>query len=97
MALDYILNHMNTATADSVIRYVLTNVHSNGMRTLLDPQQGRYTYATQAEAEIALCQLLENNDEKSVWEFYGDPKLIQVRSCECWTEHFDPKGIWFDD
>ena len=75
---------------DSVTRYVVTKLDTSGTshRTLFDPQQGQYTYATAAEAQ-------SRADAFRTDRHCSDMQL-EVRACECWPAHFDPKGIWFD-
>ncbi len=81
---------MNTTT---VTRYVLTYVNKDGFRTLFGAAQGRNTHATQAEAEKRLAAVLSNNSANTLKAY----PHMQVRPCECWPVHFDPKGIYFDD
>lgn len=87
-------NRARCLAAGSVTRYVVTHMGRNGMRTLASPAQGRFTYATREEAESMLKAMLSNNSEDTLRSVYGFP--LEVRACECWPEHFDPKGIYFD-
>lgn len=86
--------------AGGVTRYVVTHFGRDGLRVLSFPAQGRYTFATRAEAEAAMAALLDvehnGNDLASV---YGPQAVgsFEVRTCECWPGHFDPKGIYFDN
>lgn len=83
-----------------VIRYVVTHVGEDGLRTLTFPAQGRNTFATRAEAEAAMRALLDvERNGNDIAGVYGAQAVgtFQVRPCECWPGHFDPKGIYFDD
>ena len=80
--------------AGSVIRYVVTHAGRDGLRTLTGPAQGRHTFATQAEAEQHLADMMRNNSRAVLESVYTLP--LEVRACECWPVHFDPKGIYFD-
>lgn len=77
-----------------VTRYVITHVDRNGMRTLAHPMQGRYTYATEAEATAALEAMLDNNSLDTLRAHFGLP--LEVRAVECYPGHFDPVRCWFD-
>ena len=78
-----------------VIRYVPTYInHRDGLRTLVRACQGRETFATQAEAQEwidamrgpeGLCKVFTPKEMES----------LEVRGCECWPGHFDPKGVYF--
>ena len=83
-------------TDDTVIRYVPTYVNKDGMRTLMRGAQGRFTFATQAEAATWMAQVTANNSAGSLQQAYGDNPQFEVRPCACWPGHFDPKGIYFD-
>lgn len=78
---------------DSVTRYVITHLGRHG-RTLIGPSQGRNTYATAAEAQAQLDAILKANTPERIAELWGEP--LQVRPCQCWPGHFDPKRVWFD-
>jgi hypothetical protein len=80
----------------TVVRFVVTHLDTKGNRTLLNPQQGRYTHATKEEAEQELANIKANNCEESIWELFGDPAAMEVRPCQCWNNHHDPVGIWFN-
>jgi len=80
--------------AASVIRYVVTHVNKDGMRTLVDKQQGQFTYATAALAQARLDAFTANNTPEQLAQYFGLP--LEVRPVECWPGHFDPKSIWFD-
>ena len=82
-------------TNDSVIRYVATYVHNHGMRTLMTSAQGRYTYATADEAQAWIDAVRKNNDQDTLIALWG-ADTFEVRPCECWPGHFDPKGVWFE-
>ena len=75
-------------------RYVVTHLNRQGMRTLADPQQGRYTYQTPEQAQARLDAILTNDSKKTLDQTFGFP--LEVRPVECWPVHFDPKGVYFD-
>lgn len=83
---------------DSVIRYVPTYINRDGVRELATPQQGRYTYATPAGAKRWIDEVTnpQTNSQSTLASVWGDNPRFEVRSCECWPTHFDPKGIYFD-
>jgi len=80
--------------SQSVIRYVVTHAGNNGLRTLAHAAQGRYTFATREEAEQAMRDMLQNNSRGALEAVFTLP--LEVRACECWPGHFDPKGVYFD-
>ena len=77
----------------SVTRYVVTHIGRDGMRTLADPQQGRYTHATAEDAQARIDALTQANGSRLA-ESFGLP--LEVRACECWPGHFDPQQVYFD-
>lgn len=83
---------------DTVIRYVVTKVDKNGMRTLAMAAQGRNTYASAEEAQTWLDAMRNSphNSAQTLQSVYGDVTKMEVRPCECWPVHFDPKGVYFD-
>lgn len=81
---------------NTVTRYVLTYVNKDGMRTLMQAAQGRFTYATEAEAVVDLLAIQQNSSARTLAEIWGTNPQFAVRPCECWPGHFDPVGIWFD-
>lgn len=84
---------------ESVTRYVLTHVNKHGMRTLTYGQQGRWTKATREEAEELREAFLAHNSDQRLRTIYGPQAVgtFEVRACECWPGHHDPKGIYFDN
>ena len=81
-------------TVNKMKRYVVTHINKDGMRTLAQPMQGRYTYETPDEAQSVMTALLTGNSMETIRELYGLP--FEVRSVEVWPGHFDPKTCWFD-
>ena len=81
-------------SSDEVIRYVLTYIGADGMRTLAEPMQGRYTFATELEAQGSLDTLLAANSIDQIRSIWG--ARFEVRPVECWPGHFDPNTRWFD-
>lgn len=80
-----------------VVRYVITKVGKDGLRTLAQAAQGRYTYATDAEARAVLTAILSNNSVSTLQSVYGDLSKMTVEPCNCWPGHFDPMGVYFDN
>jgi hypothetical protein len=98
------LNSANTesdegvkAMPEHVIRYVVTHIDKNGMRTLCGAAQGRFTQATPEEAQQHLDAMLQNNriEGDRLAGVYGLP--LEVRPVKCYPRHFDPMGIYFDN
>lgn len=75
-------------------RYVVTQLGKHGLRTLAHAAQGRYTYATPEEAQAWIDAAIAANGIERLADLYGLP--IEVRACECWPGHFDPKGVYFE-
>ena len=84
--------------AASVTRYVVTIKGRDGTRTLFDPAQGRWTFASVAEAQARIADFSGTESRNAIDEIYypGACKTMAVRECACWPGHFDPKGIYFD-
>ncbi len=81
---------------DHVIRYVVTHIDEDGMRTLCGPAQGRFTKATPEEAQELLDNMMKNNrmDGSRLAGVYGLP--LEVRPVKCYP-HFDPMQKFFYD
>jgi hypothetical protein len=75
---------------ESVIRYVATRIDADGDRVLAYAAQGRNTFATPQEAQRWIDAVKRNNAASL------NPDTLEVRPCECYPKHFDPKGIYFD-
>lgn len=83
---------------DHVIRYVVTHINEDGMRTLCGPAQGRLTNATPEEAQVLLDNIIKNNRLEMngrIAGVYGLP--LEVRPVKCYPGHFDPMGVFFND
>lgn len=82
--------------SDHVIRYVVTHIDKNGMRTLCGPAQGRLTKETREEAQELLDNMTRNNQMQGelLAGVYGLP--LEVRPVKCYPGHFDPMGVFFD-
>jgi len=85
----------NSEVSHSVVRYVPTYVNSGGLRTLMLPAQGRFTFSSREGAQNCLDAIIggHNGDRIKIW---GENPQFEVRMCECWPVHFDPKSRWFD-
>lgn len=73
------------------IRWVITHA-KRSYRTLLEPAQGRYTYATKEEAEKNM-RLLEPGIREKLTDV--DANSLAVLPVECWPGHHDPKRTVF--
>jgi len=82
---------------DSVTRYVITHMGTKGLRTLSEPRQGRYTYATREAAEGRMDAILNGENNNDIPGVYGEQAVgtFEVRSVPCYPGHFDPKTCWF--
>lgn len=81
---------------DHVIRYVVTHLAKDGLRTLCGPAQGRLTHETPEGAQQHLDSMMQNNQIEGglLAGIYGLP--LEVRPVKCYPGHFDPMGIYFD-
>lgn len=81
---------------DHVIRYVVTHIGKDGLRTLCGPAQGRITKEKPEDAQQLLDSMMQNN--RMVGDrlagVYGLP--LEVRPVKCYPGHFDPMGVYFD-
>lgn len=82
-----------------VMRWVITKVNKDGDRVLADPAQGRFTYATQQEAQARLDAITSspNNSADTLRDVFGDVSTLAVRCVPCHPRHFDPIGIYAND
>ena len=70
-----------------VLRYRLYIDNKDGYSHYFDPNQGRYSYATLAEAEARSAGFRASPSAKN---HFGDrAKTICVKPTWCWPEHFD--------
>lgn len=77
----------------SEIRFVITGKNADGLRTLSEPRQRRYTYDTQDIAEQRLKDIHEANNSDTVAYCMGTE--LEVRPVECYAGG-DPATCWFD-
>ncbi len=82
--------------SEGVTRYVPTYVNKDGMRTLMRPAQGRFTFGTVTEAQGWIVAVTTVNTPDTLRQVWGDNPRFEVRPCECWPGHFDPKGVYFN-
>ncbi len=75
---------------EKLTRFVITHINKDGARTLAEPMQGRFTYATREEAQTRLDRLAPSF--KAVLSFHD----LEVREVEVYPGHFDPKTCWFN-
>lgn len=75
-----------------MIKYAITHICDNGMRTLTFANQGRHHYETRELAEEAL-KLFEPSLRAKILGARAD--TLEVREVDCY-DHGDAKGVWFD-
>ena len=75
------------------IRFVITGKNADGLRTLSEPRQRRYTYDTQQQAQEKLNAIHKANNADTVKMCMGTE--LEVRPVECYTGG-DPATCWFD-
>ena len=77
-----------------MIKYNISYIAKDGVRTLMGPAQGRYMKDTREEAKQCLKALMENSEEKLI-EIYGPQSrgTFRVDEFDCW-DHGDPKSIY---
>lgn len=84
----------------TVKRWVATKVIHNGQaRGLCQSAQGRYTYATEAEAQAWIDAVRESpqNDQLRIKLALGDdPSRAKPMLIDCYAEHFDPCRCYFN-
>jgi hypothetical protein len=84
-----------TKWPDAPMRFVITHIDNRtGMRTLAEPMQGRYTYATIEEAQACRDAMMKANSPDRLASLFGLP--LEVREVPCWPGHHDPMTCWFD-
>jgi hypothetical protein len=88
------VSRQRSVSQEYVVRYVITHVGKYSMRTLAQSAQGRYTYATEAEAQTMIDAMMANNSRATLESVYGLP--LEVRPCKCYPGHFDPQSVYFD-
>ena len=75
------------------IRFGITYIDTNGLRTLLGPAQGRYMM-TKEEAENALLDLMRESEDKLVSVCKPQSRgTFRVDAFNCY-DHGDPMGIY---
>lgn len=76
---------------NTVFRWVVTHQKDEDTRTLTFAHQGRYTYATQEEAQEQLDACRDG-----LRRVIGDKvATLRVLLVECYDKHFDPMGSIF--
>lgn len=83
----------------TVSRFVITMKTPEYGRQLFDPMQGRYTYATAAEAQTRLDAIRENTPRDTLVQVTGSESAadsLQVWPCECYEGHHDPVRRYFE-
>ncbi len=80
-----------------VTRYVVTYINGDGLRTLAFAAQGRNTFSKKGEAALFLRSILAHTPPSTIEAIYGTEPRFEVRPCECWPGHFDPRGIYFHE
>jgi len=80
-----------------MIKFNISFMDKNGLRTLSGPNQGRYFKDTREEAEKHLRDFLTNNSEERLADIYGKQAIgtFRVDEFDCY-DHGDAKGIYVD-
>jgi len=81
------------------IRYVLTKIDKDGLRSMVSSVQGQYTYSTPEEAQVHLDQLLSSNTQERLVEVFGKQVTgtFKVSPVECWQGHNDHKRYYIEE
>jgi hypothetical protein len=79
-----------------VMRFAATWVNAEGMRTLMCPAQGRFTYPTPGEAQYWIDAVTTRNSTKKIAQIWSADPRFEVRPVWCWPGHHDPVGVYFD-
>lgn len=74
-------------------RFVITAKNTQGLRTLAEPRQRRFTYETKEIAEQRLKDIIGNTPIETINFCMG--MELEVRPVECYTGG-DPLTCWFD-
>jgi len=74
----------------TVQRYVPTYRLANGLRVLMRAAQGRFTFATEREAEDWIQAVISNNGPEHVAQAWGEDPRFRVICVPCWSTHLDP-------
>ena len=77
-----------------VIRFVVTHLSPCGERVLAHAAQGRFTSATEAEAQEWINEAIASNGPTRLARIFGLP--LEVRAVECGPGGFEPKTHWFE-
>lgn len=82
---------------DHVIRYVITHINKNGMRTICGPVKGGNTSETPEEAQANLKNLIQRSSMEGelLAGVYGLP--LEVRQVRCHPVRTDPMEIYFEN
>lgn len=82
-----------------MILFAVTHVGRDGLRVLSRTAQGRDMFQSREAAEVWMREVLENTPPDTIRQVWGPNALgtFEVRECECWDGHGDPRGIYFDD
>lgn len=79
------------------LMFAPTYVNKNGMRTLMQGNQGRNHFETHEAAKEWLDAVMENTPREKVVSIWGKQAIdtFEVRQVECY-DHGDARSIWFD-
>jgi len=76
-----------------MIRYAITGIKKDGLRSLSMDNQGRNFKDTKEQAEIQLSQILSVNNHETIADLMGN--ALRVDAIDCY-ENGDAKGIYVD-
>ena len=79
-----------------VIRYIISNIDKDDMRSMTYPCQGRNTRGSKQEAQKDLQDFLSANTEDQIVRIFGKQAAgtFEVSAVECYDGHFDPVGVF---
>lgn len=81
------------------IRFVISHINKDGMRTMTYAVQGRNTRGSKKEARGLLRNFLANNAKETLIGIYGSQSIgtFEVSAVECYEGHNDPKGCFIQE
>ena len=81
--------------SQAVVRFVVTHIGIKGERVFTSPRQGRYTYASEAEAQEWLDAFQGPKAHNDIPGVYGEQAVGTFRVCpvSCYPVHFDPMEL----
>lgn len=75
-----------------MVRYVVTHIGRDDLRTLAHERSGECTYATPEEAQAWIDAAMRVNSMDKLRSLFGLP--LEVRPVPCWPGHLGPMTIY---